>query len=70
MSNQLLKKIADELREARQKKKISIDQIFTKTRIDKKYLNAIEDGNFSIMPDVYIRAFIKEFAKNVGLNPK
>ena len=69
MSNQLLKKIADELREARQKKKISIDQIFTKTRIDKKYLQAIEDGNFSIMPDVYIRAFIKEYALNVGLNP-
>lgn len=69
MSNQLLKKIADELREARQKKKISIDQIFTKTRIDKKYLQAIEDGNFSIMPDVYIRAFIKEYAVNVGLNP-
>jgi cytoskeletal protein RodZ len=69
MSNQLVKKIADEIREARQKKKISIDEIFNKTRIDKKYLNAIEDGNFSIMPDVYIRAFIKEFAKNVGLNP-
>ncbi|MCW8850854.1 MAG: DUF4115 domain-containing protein [Melioribacteraceae bacterium] len=69
MSNQLLKKIADELSEARQKKKISIDQIFTKTRIDKKYLRAIEEGNFSIMPDVYIRAFIKEFATNVGLNP-
>lgn len=69
MSNQLVKKIADELKEARQKKKISIDQLFTKTRIDKKYLKAIEDGNFSIMPDVYIRAFIKEFATNVGLNP-
>ena len=69
MSNQLVKKIADELKEARKKKKISIEQIFTKTRIDKKYLNAIEDGNFSIMPDVYIRAFIKEFAVNVGLNP-
>ena len=69
MSNQLVKKIADELREARKKKKISIDQIFTKTRIDKKYLQAIEDGNFSIMPDVYIRAFIKEYAVNVGLNP-
>lgn len=69
MSNQLLKKIADELKEARKKKKVSIDQIFTKTRIDKKYLEAIEDGNFSIMPDVYIRAFIKEFAINVGLNP-
>lgn len=69
MSNQLLQKIAEELKNARKKKKISIDQIFTKTRIDKKYLNAIEEGNFSIMPEVYIRAFIKEYSKNVGLNP-
>ena len=69
MSNQLLKKIADELTNARKKKKISIDQVFTKTRIDKKYLTAIEEGNFSIMPDVYIRAFIKEYSLNVGLNP-
>ena len=68
MSNDLLQKLSNELKEARTKKKISIDQIFTKTRIDKKYLTAIEEGNFGVMPEVYIRAFIKEYSKNVGLN--
>jgi len=66
MGDQLLKKLADELKETREKKKITIDQIFTKTRIDKKYLSAIEEGNFSLMPDVYIRAFLKEYAKTIG----
>jgi cytoskeletal protein RodZ len=69
MSNEYLKKLSDELRSARESKKISIDQIFTKTRIDKKYLMAIEDGNFSIMPEVYIRAFIREYSKTIGLDP-
>lgn len=67
MGNNLLKKLADELKEARENKKITIDQIFTKTRIDKKYLNAIEEGNFSLMPDVYIRAFLKEYSNAIGL---
>lgn len=69
MSNDYLKKLATELKETRESKKQTIEQIFTKTRIDKKYLIAIEDGNFSIMPEVYIRAFIKEYSKTIGLDP-
>lgn len=69
MSNDYLKKLATELKETRESKKQTIEQIFTKTRIDKKYLTAIEDGNFSIMPEVYIRAFIKEYSKTIGLDP-
>ena len=69
MSNDYLISLAEELKKTREENNISIDQIFTKTRIDRKYINAIEDGNFSIMPDVYIRAFIKEYAKAIGLDP-
>ncbi len=68
MSNDLLQKFSSELKEVREKKEISIEQIFNKTRIDKKYLTAIEENNFDIMPNVYIRAFIKEYAKTIGLN--
>ncbi len=69
MSNSILKKFAAELKKTREKNKLTIDQIFTKTRIDKKFLNAIEEGNFSILPEVYIRAFIKEYSKTIGLDP-
>ncbi len=68
MSNEYLKKLAEELKETRKKKRLTVDQIFTKTRIDRKYLSAIEEGNFSIMPEVYIRAFIKEYSKTIGLD--
>ena len=66
MSNEVLKKFSEELKSTRKKKKLTLDKIFNKTRIDIKYLEAIEDGNFSIMPDVYIRAFLKEYAKSIG----
>ncbi len=69
MSTDSLKKFAEELKETRENSDLTIDQIFSKTRIDKKYLRAIEEGNFSIMPEVYIRAFIKEYSKAIKLDP-
>jgi len=69
MSSEYLIKLAEELKAEREKIKLTIDQIYTKTRIDKKYLKAIENGNFSVLPEVYIRAFVKEYAKSIGLNP-
>lgn len=68
MSKETLLKLGEELKAARESKDISLQQIFNKTRIDMKFLQAIEDGNFEIMPDVYIRAFIREYANSVDLD--
>ncbi len=69
MNNEILEKYSEELKGIREQKKIKLEQISNKTRIDIKYLEAIESGNFSIMPDVYMRAFLKEYAEYIGLNP-
>ncbi len=69
MSSEALKKFANELKAAREKQSISLTEIHSKTRIDLKILTAIEEGNFAILPEVYIRAFIKEFASSIGLEP-
>ncbi len=69
MANEILKKYASELKSAREAKGLTIDQVHLHTRIDKKFLEALENGNFSIMPEVYIRAFIKEYASEVDLDP-
>ncbi len=68
MSNAILNEFSDELKNIRKKKKITLEQISNRTRIDIKYLEAIESGNFSVMPDVYIRAFLKEYAEFIGLD--
>ncbi|MBU2493840.1 MAG: DUF4115 domain-containing protein [Bacteroidetes bacterium] len=69
MPTESIKKLADEFKSHREKKEISLQLIHNRTRIDIKYLRAIEEGNFDVMPQVYLRAFIKEYAKSIELDP-
>lgn len=58
------------LKEARTEKQLSLDEIQETTKIQKRYLIAIEEGNFHLLPGkFYARAFIKEYAIAVGLDP-
>ena len=66
----MLKKFAEDLREARTKSGISLQQIHFKTRIDIKFLEAIENGDFDILPEVYLRAIIREYVNFIGLDEK
>jgi cytoskeletal protein RodZ len=61
-------KLADELREQREKSGLTLPDMATKTRIDLKFLEAIDQGNFSFLPELYVKAFIKQYAKAVGLD--
>jgi Uncharacterized protein conserved in bacteria len=57
------------LKEAREEKGLSLDDLQERTKIQKRYLKAIEDGDFNQLPgDFYIRAFIKSYAETVGLD--
>lgn len=58
------------LREARLAKNLTIDEIQEMTKIRSRYLQAIEDGKFQILPgQFYVRAFIKSYAETLGLDP-
>ncbi|AKM18594.1 DUF4115 domain-containing protein [Anoxybacillus geothermalis] len=58
------------LREAREEKNISLDELQEMTKIQKRYLIGIEEGNYAIMPgNFYVRAFIRQYAEAVGLDP-
>lgn len=63
-----LKKFAKELKSFREAKDISLQYIANRTKIDIKFLQAIEEGNFDILPDLYMRAFIKEYAKEADFD--
>lgn len=60
---------SEELRNAREAKNISLAEISRTTRINLKYLEALDQGTFDILPQAYIRAFIREYATAVGLSP-
>lgn len=64
----MLDKFAEELRKAREESEITLQQMAAKTRIDIKHLEAIDNGNFSFLPNIYVRAFIKQYAKTVDLD--
>lgn len=47
-----------------------MDDLQATTKIQKRYLQAIEEGNYSIIPGpFYVRAFIKQYAEAVQLDP-
>ncbi|TAA71644.1 helix-turn-helix domain-containing protein [Planomicrobium okeanokoites] len=57
------------LKEARIAKGYSLEDLQDVTKIQKRYLAGIEEGNYSMMPgQFYVRAFIKQYADAVGLN--
>lgn len=63
--------IGDKLRSAREAKGLSIEDIEKATKIQSRYLTAIEDDDFDKLPgDFYVRAFIRQYAQVVGLDGK
>lgn len=61
--------IGETLKEARIEKGLSLDDIQEMTKIQKRYLLAIEQDDYESLPGrFYARAFIKEYAQAVGLD--
>ncbi|WP_295729871.1 RodZ domain-containing protein [uncultured Limosilactobacillus sp.] len=61
--------IGKKLKDARVANGFTLDDLQQATKIQKRYLIAIEDENFDELPgDFYVRAFIKQYANTVGLN--
>ncbi|UXH45349.1 helix-turn-helix domain-containing protein [Rossellomorea vietnamensis] len=63
--------LGNRLKEAREAKNYSLDDLQRITKIQKRYLIGIEEGNYDAMPGkFYVRAFIKQYCEAVGLPPE
>ncbi|WP_445487572.1 helix-turn-helix domain-containing protein [Niallia sp. 03133] len=66
-----MSELGNRLKEARLAKGLSLEELQEMTKIQKRYLVGIEEGNHSMMPGkFYARAFIKQYAEAVDLAPE
>ncbi|RBP06747.1 helix-turn-helix domain-containing protein [Rossellomorea aquimaris] len=67
----MVTELGNRLKEAREAKGYSLDDLQRITKIQKRYLIGIEEGSYDAMPGkFYVRAFIKQYCEAVGLPPE
>jgi transcriptional regulator with XRE-family HTH domain len=59
-----------ELRQLRESRQISLQQISAVTRVNVRFLEALERGKFDVLPEVYIRAFLRQYAEAIGADER
>ncbi len=65
-----MKELGAILLEARAERGLSLEDLSERTRIRVDYLKAVEEGNPEKVPgEVYFRAFVRSYAREVGLDP-
>lgn len=64
-----MKLIGTFLRQRRKEKFLSLEEIAESTKIKKKYLEAIEEDDFDLLPDrLYQKIFIRAYAQELGIS--
>jgi cytoskeleton protein RodZ len=59
------------LREARMRAKIDINEVEARTKIRAKYLRAIENEEWDLLPgDVYVKSFLRTYGEFLGLDTR
>ena len=58
------------LREARETKGLTLNEVQEQTRINQRYLEALEMGDYDKLPTpVHVRGFLRNYARFLGLDP-
>jgi cytoskeleton protein RodZ len=61
--------IGNSLREARERQGLEYPQIELATKIRAKYIRALEDEHFEVLPTgTYIKGFLRSYAEFLGLD--
>lgn len=59
------------LREARETKGLTLQEVQAETRISSRYLEALENGDYDRLPTpVHVRGFLRNYSRFLGLDPQ
>lgn len=64
-----MKNFFQEFKEHREEQDITLEDISEVTKINVRFLQALEEGNFDVLPGTYIRLFLRAYAKEIGIDP-
>jgi hypothetical protein len=64
----MLNEFAEELKQIRESKGLTLQQVAVKTKIDYKFLMAMESGDFEFLPELYVKAFFREYIRMLDLD--
>ena len=59
-----------DLKKLREEQNIDLSEISNRTKINKRFLECIEKGDFDFLPKVYVRLFIKAYTSELGTDPE
>jgi len=59
-----------ELKQLRVAQGISLEDIFARTRINVRFLEALEQGDLDVLPKTYMRLFLRSYCQVIGANEK
>lgn len=65
-----MKPFYEELKALREKKEIDLDQIQSRTKINRRFLEAIENGDFDVLPLTYVKLFLRAYVIEIGGEPE
>lgn len=65
----VMESIGKFFKQARESQGLSLDQVASQTRIQQPYLEALEEENFSKLPEqVFTKGFVKTYARSLGVD--
>jgi len=59
-----------ELKALRERQSIDLAEIQNRTKINIKFLEAFEEGNFEVLPKAYVRLFLRAYVIEIGGDPE
>lgn len=65
-----MRTVGEILKQEREKKNLTLDQIEKNTKIRKKVLQQLEEGDWGKLSPTYIKGLLKNYAAHLGLNEK
>jgi Helix-turn-helix domain/Domain of unknown function (DUF4115) len=65
----ILEQIGTQLRQLREQRKLSIEDISAQTQIQPRLVQAIEEGHLEMLPEsVYVKGMVKRYGNSVGID--